>query len=59
MVILEPVTMLTDYAIAALCLWFSVGENFVAEATFEFFDVFAKSEDFHLNRWTFATGFCF
>ena len=25
MVILEPVTMLTDYALAALCLWFAVG----------------------------------
>ena len=24
MVILEPVTMLTDYALAALCLWFTV-----------------------------------
>ncbi len=40
-------------------LRFDIGENFLAEATFEFFDVLANREDFRLNRLSFAAGFRF
>lgn len=38
---------------------FDIGENFLAEGTFEFFDVLANREDFRLNRLSFAAGFRF
>ncbi len=40
-------------------LRFDIGENFLAEGTFEFFDVLANREDFRLNRLSFAAGFRF
>ena len=40
-------------------LRFDVGEHFLAEATFKFFDILADKEDLRLNRLSFAAGLRF
>lgn len=37
-------------------LRFDIGDNFLAEASFDFYDVLAEREDFGLNRLSFSAG---